>query len=81
MKRVHEPSPGEPLPDAPLLGAVLSPTGTVLPVPHALTSGRPKPEPAERWTLGPEQSDWPGDGPAPDGDTPMPPVRRGRRAP
>jgi hypothetical protein len=43
----------QPEPDAPAYGAVLSPGGTVLAVPHALTVGRPRPEPEGRWTLRP----------------------------
>jgi hypothetical protein len=47
----------QPEPDAHAYGAVLSPGGTILSVPHALTVGRPRPEPDERWTLGPRGHD------------------------
>ena len=40
-------------------GAVLSPFGTVLAVPRALGHERPKPEPEQRWTLGPGRHEEP----------------------
>lgn len=39
--------------EAAVYGAILSPSGTILAVPHALGAEPPRPEPEERWTLGP----------------------------
>jgi hypothetical protein len=65
MSKDRQPSDEPAERPAPSAGPVLSPMGTILPVPHALTSGRPRPEPEERWTLGMPPT---GDAPHPTSD-------------
>jgi len=36
-----------------LVGPFISPSGAMMLIPRALDSGPPRPEPEERWTLGP----------------------------
>lgn len=64
-RRISSEPPAEPL-GLPASGGILSPTGTILAVPHALTSGPPQAEPEERWTLGPGRKPPAGDAPPPD---------------
>jgi hypothetical protein len=64
MARPKDPSPDE-RDESDLIGpfAVPDADGLGVVIPSPLTAGKPKPEPDERWTLGPERPD-----PGPDPD-------------
>ena len=64
MARPKDRSPDE-RDESDLIGpfAVPDATGLGVVIPSPLTAGKPKPEPDERWTLGPQRSD-----PTPDAD-------------
>ena len=70
----------QPEPEPTVQGAILSPVG-VVPGAMVLTAGRPRPEPEDRWTLGPErrpQKDEASDvGPEPGYEAPPTAVERG----
>lgn len=52
--RRNSDEPAEPELEPATHGVVLSPTGIVMGVPHALGVGPARPEPPDRWTLGPQ---------------------------